>query len=207
MSYNFDDKEKSIVNHLEIKKQFDEFGNEYWNAQDFVTIFTLKNYFKVVKCLTRSIISCNQSGITASFLSPHFTYAPDAPESNQKAVVFGNFRLSSFACYLLAKEVSSFHPHATNVDQVCSYFYKKVENVNPNLLSLDKRQDFDPNSPTVRSLPQSISVDADDLDSIFGDFQNQIKDRVRQLIAQEFYRQLNKEISRLFDRNESTTKL
>ena len=207
MTYEFDETEQQslilISEQLENLKKFDENGNEYWSVRELMPIFQTLSYVDLSLSIQRIVFKFLTFFID---VSKDFVFAFELSESPFGRSLSQNFKLSYYGCYLLADDLRSFCPDAHNVTEVYSYFYWNLKNLNE---QGGKMSDFDPNSPNVRSLPQSISVDADadDLDSIFGEFQNQIRDRIRKLIAQEFNRQLNQEIPRLFDHNENTTKL
>lgn len=82
-------------------KHIDEYGNEYWEARELMTILEYRKWQKFINVINASKIACEKS---ENSINDHFTQVGKMVEigSGTKRKVL-DYKLSRYACYLIVQ--------------------------------------------------------------------------------------------------------
>ena len=104
------------MNKLEIKEEYsnqtfedikhvDEFGNEYWYARELQVVLDYREWRKFENVINKAIESCKNVGISET---EHFGGAAKlSKRANNTKVMIPDYKLSRYACYLIAQNGDS----------------------------------------------------------------------------------------------------
>ncbi len=100
------------MNDLEINnstfesiKHLDEFGNEYWEARELQIVLGYKEWRKFDGVIEKSKTACQNSGFD---IFGHFVDVDKlSKRANNANVVINDYKLSRYACYLIAQNGDS----------------------------------------------------------------------------------------------------
>ena len=103
------------MNKLEINqsifdsiKHIDELGNEYWSARELMPILEYSKWERFSNVIDNAKIACEKSGYN---IDEHFPEAGKLSKRNNGAVVqIKDYKLSRYACYLIAQNGDSRKP-------------------------------------------------------------------------------------------------
>ncbi len=91
--------------NMYVNKHIDENGIEYWYARELQLVLDYKEWRKFENVIKKAIDACENSGISAL---EHFVGADKlSKRANNAEVLISNYRLTRYACYLIAQNGDS----------------------------------------------------------------------------------------------------
>ena len=91
-------------NVFESIKHIDENGNEYWYARELQKILEYKEWRKFNDVITKSKIACENSN---NNITCDFVYADKIVKAGATTKKIKDYKLSRYACYLIAQNGDS----------------------------------------------------------------------------------------------------
>jgi len=86
-------------------KHIDEDGREYWLARELAKVLDYSEYRKFIPVINKAVVACKNSN---SKDSDHFAHVAEMVEIGSKTKrKIDNYKLSRYACYLIAQEGDS----------------------------------------------------------------------------------------------------
>lgn len=101
-------------------RRFDDQGNEFWLARELMAVLGYKQWRRFEDAISRTQFSCQNSGAS---IDEHFIYLPKPANSNGSGKLAGDFKLSRYACYLIAMNGD---PRKAEIAQAQAYFAIKT---------------------------------------------------------------------------------
>ena len=122
--------EKAFEN---IRKHFDEFGNEYWEARELMPLLEYSKWENFHKVIKRAIIACETSNNNINDHFPEFRKMVDIGSKTKRETI--DYHLSRYACYLI---VQNANPRKKSVALGQTYFAIQTRKARNNRIGVFK---------------------------------------------------------------------